>query len=84
MIYEAGIQTQINTYRRTNPSAKKLTDEQILSILVNNGTIKLTADQKRSLFTNNSKQKDNTGLKLEVLRTDILNLMRRKHLSSIR
>lgn len=65
MIYEAGIQTQINTYRRTNPSAKKLTDEQILSILVNNGTIKLTADQKRSLFTNNSKQNDNTGLKLE-------------------
>ena len=65
MIYEAEIQTQINTYRRTNPSAKKLTDEQILSILVNNGKIKLTADQKRSVFGNSQIENDNTGLQIE-------------------
>ncbi|MBD9223785.1 hypothetical protein EGQ24_07795, partial [bacterium] len=65
MSLEPKIQQEINTYRRTNPRAKKLTDEQILSVLVNNGTIKLTAEQKRSLFSGKNAQNDNMGLKLE-------------------
>ena len=65
MSLEPKIQQEINTYRRTNPRAKKLTDEQILFVLVNNGTIKLTAEQKRSLFSGKNAQNDNMGLKLE-------------------
>ena len=58
------IQQKIQAYRQSNPKVK-LSDEQILSILVKNGDVVLTEDQKRSLFANNSKQNDNTGLKLE-------------------
>ena len=64
MGFEAKIQQKINAYRQSNPKVK-LSDEQILSILVKNGDVVLTEDQKRSLFANNSKQNDNTGLKLE-------------------
>ena len=64
MGFEAKIQQKINAYRQSNPKVK-LSDEQILSILVKNGDVVLTDDQKRSLFANNSKHNDNIGLKLE-------------------
>ena len=64
MGFEAKIQQKINAYRQTHPKVK-MSDEQIVSILVKNGEIVLSEDQKRSLFANNSKQNNNTGLKLE-------------------
>ena len=64
MGFEAKIQQKINAYRQTHPKVK-MSDEQIVSILVKNGEIILSEDQKRSLFANNSKQNNNTGLKLE-------------------
>ena len=64
MGFEAKIQQKIDAYRQTHPKVK-MSDEQIVSILVKNGEIVLTEDQKRSLFANNSKQNNNTGLKLE-------------------
>ena len=64
MVFEAKIQQKINAYRQTHPKVK-MSDEQIVSILVKNGDVVLTEDQKCSLFANNSKQNDNTGLKLE-------------------
>ena len=64
MGFEAKIQQKINAYRQTHPKVK-MSDEQIVSILVKNGEIVLTEDQKRSLFANNSKQNNNAGLKLE-------------------
>ena len=64
MEFEAKIQQKINAYRQTHPKVK-MSDEQIVSILVKNGEIVLSEDQKRSLFANNSKHNDNTGLKLE-------------------
>ncbi len=64
MGFEAKIQQKINAYRQSNPKIK-LSDEQILSILVKNGDVVLTEDQKRSLFANDSKHNDNIGLKLE-------------------
>ena len=64
MGFEAKIQQKINAYKQSNPKVK-LSDEQILSILVKNGDVVLTDDQKRSLFANNSKHNDNIGLKLE-------------------
>ena len=64
MGFEAKIQQKINAYRQTHPKVK-MSDEQIVSILVKNGEIILSEDQKRSLFANNSKQNNNAGLKLE-------------------
>ena len=64
MGFEAKIQQKINAYRQTHPKVK-MSDEQIVSILVKNGEIVLSEDQKRSLFANNSKQNNNAGLKLE-------------------
>ena len=64
MGFEAKIQQKINAYRQTHPKVK-MSDEQIVSILVKNGEIVLSEDQKRSLFANNSKHNDNIGLKLE-------------------
>ena len=64
MALDVKIQQKINAYRQTHPKVK-MSDEQIVSILVKNGEIVLTEDQKRSLFTNNSKHNDNIGLKLE-------------------
>ena len=64
MGFEAKIQQKINAYRQTHPKVK-MSDEQIVSILVKNGDIVLSEDQKRSLFANNSKQNNNAGLKLE-------------------
>ena len=64
MGFEAKIQQKINAYRQSNPKIK-LSDEQILSILVKNGDVVLTEAKKCSLFANNSKHNDNIGLKLE-------------------
>ena len=64
MALDVKIQQKIQAYRQSNPKVK-LSDEQILSILVKNGDVVLTEDQKRSLFANDSKQNNNTGLKLE-------------------
>ena len=64
MGFEAKIQQKINAYRQTHPKVK-MSDEQIVSILVKNGEIVLSEDQKRSLFANNSKQNNNAGLRLE-------------------
>ena len=64
MALDVKIQQKIQAYRQSNPKVK-MSDEQIVSILVKNGEIVLSEDQKRSLFANNSKHNDNIGLKLE-------------------
>lgn len=65
MAEKVNLQQKIQAYRQSNPKLKKLSDNQILSIMVKNGAITLTAEQKQSILAN-SKQKDsNTGLQVE-------------------
>ncbi len=65
MSFDTRIQQKISKYRQANPKLKTLSDKQILSILVKNGEITLTVEQKRSIFTNAQIGDNNLGLQIE-------------------
>ena len=44
------IQKQIQAYRSSNPKLKNLSDEQVASIMIKDGALKLTAEQRKTLF----------------------------------
>ena len=46
MAEKVNLQHKIQAYRQSNPKLKKLSDNQVLSIMVKNGVITLTAKQK--------------------------------------
>lgn len=65
MAEKVNLQKKIQEYRQTNPKLKNLSDENILSIMVQNGVITLSEEQKRSVFANNKIQNSNIGLQVE-------------------
>ena len=67
MNFEVDLQLRINQFRQSNPSVKDLPDEQILSIMIKQGAIKLTDAQKLSIYAHNNdnQSENNTGLELE-------------------
>ena len=50
MAEKVNIQKKIQAYRQSNPKLKKLSDNQILSIMVKSDAITLTAEQKQSIL----------------------------------
>ena len=62
---KVNLQQKIQAYRQSNPKLKKLSDEQILSIMIKNDVITLTAEQKQSILGNSKTLNQNTGLKVE-------------------
>lgn len=62
---KVNLQKKIQEYRQTNPKLKNLSDENVLSIMVQNGVISLSEEQKRSVFANNKTQNSNMGLQVE-------------------
>ena len=44
------IQKQIQAYRNSNPKLKSLSDEQVASVMIKSGVLKLTEEQKKTLF----------------------------------
>ncbi|MCD8378340.1 MAG: hypothetical protein LUB59_06095, partial [Candidatus Gastranaerophilales bacterium] len=65
MAEKINLQKKIQEYRQTNPKLKNLSDEKLLSIMVQNEVITLTEAQKHSLFTSDKAQNNNMGLQLE-------------------
>ena len=65
MAEKVNLQQKIQAYRQSNPKLKKLSDEQILSIMIKNDVITLTAEQKQSILGNSKTLNQNTGLKVE-------------------
>ena len=65
MAEKVNLQQKIQQYRQANPKLKNLSDEKILSIMVQNGVISLTEEEQRSVFGNNKPQNNNMGLQVE-------------------
>ena len=65
MAEKVNLQQKIQAYRQSNPKLKKLSDNQVLSIMVKNGVITLTAKQKQSIFASSKQKDNNTGLQVE-------------------
>ena len=65
MAEKVDLQQKIQAYRQSNPKLKKLSDNQVLSIMVKNGVITLTAEQKQSIFASSKQKDNNTGLQVE-------------------
>ena len=65
MAEKVNLQQKIQAYRQSNPKLKKLSDNQVLSIMVKNGVITLTAEQKQSIFASSKQKDNNTGLQVE-------------------
>lgn len=65
MAEKVNLQQKIQQYRQANPKLKKLSDNQVLSIMVQNGVITLTEEEQRSVFGNNIPQNNNMGLQVE-------------------
>lgn len=71
------IQKQIQAYRSSNPKLKNLSDEQVASVMIKSGALKLTEEQKRTLFpkknTDTNKgtavEKKNSGEKSVTLKS---------------
>ena len=71
------IQKQIQAYRSLNPKLKNLSDEQVVSVMIKSGALKLTEEQKRTLFpkknTDTNKgtavEKKNSGEKSVTLKS---------------
>ena len=43
---DLSVQQQIQAYKKSNPKVKNLSDKEVLSIMLKNGQIKLTEEQK--------------------------------------
>lgn len=65
MAEKVNLQQKIYAYRQSNPKLKKLSDNQVLSIMVKNGVITLTAKQKQSILASSKQKDNNTGLQVE-------------------
>ena len=65
MAEKVNLQHKIQAYRQSNPKLKKLSDNQVLSIMVKNGVITLTAEQKQSILASSKQKDNNTGLQVE-------------------
>lgn len=65
MAEKVNLQKKIQEYRQTNPKLKNLSDEKVLSIMISNGVISLSEDQKRSVFASDKAQNNNMGLQVE-------------------
>ena len=65
MAEKVNLQQKIQQYRQANPKLKNLSDEKIVSIMVQNGVISLTKEEQRSVFGNNIPQNNNMGLQVE-------------------
>lgn len=65
MAEKVNLQQKIQAYRQSNPKLKKLSDNQVLSIMVKSGAITLTAEQKQSILANSKQKDNNTGLQVE-------------------
>ena len=65
MSEKVNIHQKIQAYRQSNPKLKKLSDNQVLSIMVKSGAITLTDEQKQSILANSKQKNDNTGLQVE-------------------
>ena len=65
MAEKINLQQKIQAYRQSNPKLKKLSDNQVLSIMVKSGAITLTAEQKQSIFASSKQKDNNTGLQVE-------------------
>lgn len=65
MAEKVNIQKKIQAYRQSNPKLKKLSDNQILSIVVKSDAITLTAEQKQSILAISKQKNNNIGLQVE-------------------
>ena len=65
MAEKVNIQKKIQAYRQSNPKLKKLSDNQILSIMVKSDAITLTAEQKQSILAISKQKNNNIGLQVE-------------------
>lgn len=65
MAEKVNLQQKIQAYRQSNPKLKKLSDNQILSIMVKSDAITLTAEQKQSILASSKQKDNNTGLQVE-------------------
>lgn len=62
MLNRLEISKKVEEYRETHKEAEKLSDTQIISILSDEGKIKLTEDQKNSIFLKGTNNQNNDGL----------------------
>lgn len=62
MLNRLEISKKLEEYRETHKEAEKLSDTQIISILSDEGKIKLTEDQKNSIFLKGTNNQNNDGL----------------------
>lgn len=62
MLNRLEISKKLEEYRETHKEAEKLSDTQIISILSDEGKIKLTEDQKNSIFLKGTNNQNNEGL----------------------
>lgn len=69
MAEKVNLQQQIQQYRQSNPELKNFSDEQILSIMVQNGQITLTKAQQQCIFSNNTTEPNLAGLSFERIST---------------
>ena len=75
MADKVSIEQKIQQYRQANPQLKDLSDKQILSVMVENGHITLTEEQKNSIYSNTQNNIDNTGLTIQKqTKSQIINL----------
>lgn len=65
MAEKVNLQKKIQEYRQTNLKLKNLSDEKVLSIMVQNRVITISEEQKRLVFANNKTQNSNMGLHVE-------------------
>lgn len=62
MLNRLEISKKVEEYRETHKEAEKFSDTQIISILSDEGKIKLTEDQKNSIFLKGTNNQNNDGL----------------------
>lgn len=65
MTEKVNLQTKIQKYRQANPKLNNLSEEKILSIMVQNGENNLTEAQNSSILSMKNNQNDNMGLRLK-------------------
>ena len=75
MADKVNLEQKIQQYKLTNPQLENLTNEQILSVMVENGEITLSEAQKISLYVNSSENADDIGLTVQKqTKSRIINL----------
>ena len=65
MLNRLEISKKVEEYRETHKEAEKFSDTQIISILSDEGKIKLKEDKKKNINLNRTKKQNKDGLFLQ-------------------